>query len=188
MKRFAVLGSTRGTSFSTMLHLMQEKNIASQISLVLSNKIDAGILEKAKQAGIEYDFLDPKNLSREIYDETLSEFLLSKEIDYVVLIGYMRILSQSFVAKWQHKIINVHPSLLPNFAGLMNEAVHQAVLHSGIKETGCTVHLVTEQVDEGPILIQKKCAVFTNDTVESLKARVQALEGIALVEAIEKLP
>jgi phosphoribosylglycinamide formyltransferase-1 len=101
-----------------------------------------------------------------------------------VLIGYMRILSNQFVAQWNNKVINVHPSLLPAFAGGIDLDVHRAVLASGIKETGCTVHKVTTEVDGGPIVVQKACPVMVNDTIKTLKARVQALEGKALVEAI----
>ena len=97
----------------------------------------------------------------------------------------MRILSERFVIDWYGKIINVHPSLLPKYAGGMNEDVHGQVLKAGLKETGCTVHLVTERVDEGPIFVQKKCPVLAEDTVSSLKERVQKLEGKALVEVIK---
>ena len=98
----------------------------------------------------------------------------------------MRILSEDFVLNWSGKIINVHPSLLPKHAGGMNENVHKQVLDSGDKETGCTIHLVTAKVDGGPILIQKKCRVVPGDTVESLKERVQKLEGEAFIEIIRE--
>ena len=96
----------------------------------------------------------------------------------------MRILSQEFCHRWQDKILNVHPSLLPKYAGGMDTNVHEEVLLNGEIETGCTIHFVTEDVDSGPILIQKSCAVEENDTVETLKKKVQALEGQAFVEAI----
>ena len=102
----------------------------------------------------------------------------------VLLIGFMRILSRGFVSAWEGKIVNVHPSLLPKHAGGMNESVHQQVLDAKDKETGCTVHLVTTRVDEGPILVQKKCVVDPEDTVGSLKNKVQRLEGEAFIEAI----
>ena len=96
----------------------------------------------------------------------------------------MRILSPGFVDRWGGKIINVHPSLLPKYAGGMNNDVHESVLAAGDKETGCTIHLVTKEVDGGPILLQKSCPVFENDSVESLKERVQELEGKAFIEVI----
>ena len=96
----------------------------------------------------------------------------------------MRILSQEFCHHWQDKILNVHPSLLPKYAGGMDTNVHKEVLLNGDIETGCTIHFVTEDVDGGPILIQKSCAVEESDTVETLKKKVQELEGEAFVEAI----
>jgi phosphoribosylglycinamide formyltransferase-1 len=96
----------------------------------------------------------------------------------------MRILSQEFCHEWRDKILNVHPSLLPKYAGGMDTNVHQEVLTNGDTKTGCTIHFVTEKVDEGPILIQKSCYVENDDTVESLKKKVQDLEGLAFIEAI----
>jgi len=96
----------------------------------------------------------------------------------------MRILSPAFVDRWSGKIINVHPSLLPKYAGGMSNDVHESVLAAGDKETGCTIHLVTKEVDGGPILLQKSCPVFENDTVRSIKERVQKLEGKAFIEVI----
>ena len=97
----------------------------------------------------------------------------------------MRILSAEFCQKWRDKLLNVHPSLLPKYAGGMDLNVHEEVLKYGDKETGCTIHFVTEDVDSGPILIQKKCNVDDNETVKSLKTKVQALEGKAFVESIQ---
>ena len=99
----------------------------------------------------------------------------------------MKILSTKFCREWSDKILNVHPSLLPKYAGGMNNKVHQQVLESGDLETGCTIHFVTEEVDQGPILIQKRCKVESSDTVNSLKERVQILEGEAFIEAINLL-
>ena len=117
----------------------------------------------------------------------LSAVLREYQVDLLVLIGYMRILSHAFVSEWQDKIINVHPSLLPAFAGKMDLEVHEAVLAAGVPETGCTVHYVTKEVDAGPIILQKKCVVEPGELPASLKVRVQQLEGAALVEAIDLL-
>ena len=128
--------------------------------------------------------MDPRHLSCEEYDRKLSMILREHTVDLVILIGYMRILSKEFIDAWRNRIINVHPSLLPQFAGKIDREVHQAVLDANVKETGCTVHYVTEEIDAGPIFIQKKCHVFPEDDVESLKTRVQQLEGEALIEAL----
>ena len=97
----------------------------------------------------------------------------------------MRILSAEFCREWHDRILNVHPSLLPKYAGGMDTNVHAEVIKNGDAETGCTIHFVTEEVDAGPILIQKKCVVASDDTVETLKAKVQMLEGDAFIEAIK---
>jgi phosphoribosylglycinamide formyltransferase-1 len=187
MRRLGILGSTRGTNLIALVDAIQHKKLDASIEIVLSNKQEAGILTLAQQFQLPHQFVNPENLSREKFDEKISVILQAKNVDFIVLIGYMRILSKEFVTKWENKIINVHPSLLPDFAGGMDMQVHQAVLDAGVKETGCTVHVVTEEVDSGPILLQKKCWVEEGDTAESLKARVQKLEGDALIEAIRFL-
>ncbi len=182
--RLAVLGSTRGSDLPALIQAAQEKRLAAAIEWVLSDRAEALILEKAKTAGLKTHFINPQGRKREDFDQELHQFLEAEKIELIVLIGFMRILSADFVARWKNKILNVHPSLLPAFAGGMDKNVHAAVLAAGVSESGCTVHYVTDAVDQGPILIQKKCAVFAEDSVESLKKRVQALEGLALIEAI----
>lgn len=185
--RLGILGSTRGSHLLPIIEAIQNKTLSATISVVLSNKQEALILEKAKQFNIPAFFIDPKQKTREQYDAELSHYLKNHSIDYIVLIGYMRILSAEFVREWQNKIINIHPSLLPKHKGLMDLAVHQAVLDANDQETGCTVHYVTEMVDEGPIILQMQCEVNANDTAESLKQRVQALEAKALIKAINQV-
>jgi phosphoribosylglycinamide formyltransferase-1 len=104
------------------------------------------------------------------------------------MIGYMRIVSPGFVRDWKGRMLNVHPSLLPAFGGLMNKSVHEAVLAAGVAETGCTIHLVTDEVDGGPIVLQRRCAVLAGDTVDRLQERVQALEQAAFVEVLREWP
>jgi len=185
MIRLGVLGSTKGTDLLPVLEAIQEGVLNASVEVVISNKKGAPLLEKAKKYNVDHFFISHKNKTREAFDKEISERLKEKEVDLVLLVGFMRILSERFVIDWYGKIINVHPSLLPKYAGGMNEDVHGQVLKAGDKETGCTVHLVTERVDEGPILVQKKCPVLAEDTVSSLKERVQKLEGKALVEVIK---
>lgn len=185
--RLGILGSTRGTHLQTIVDAIAAKRITSSIVTVISNKADAYILTRAQQYNIPAHFVDSTHLTREEYDEKLHVLLKHARVDFVVLIGFMRILSDKFVTAWMHRMINVHPSLLPHFSGKMDLEVHRAVLAAGVSETGCTVHYVTLDVDAGPILLQKKCAVFENDTPQILKQRVQALEGDALIEAIAEL-
>lgn len=187
MIKLGILGSTRGTSMLPIIEAINEKKLAASIQIVLSNKCDALILHRASEHGITSRCIESKDVNREVYDAQITNVLRENQVDLVVLIGYMRILSDKFIRDWQNRIINIHPSLLPAFAGKMDLDVHSAVLADGVNETGCTVHVVTEEVDAGPVVVQKKCRVLADDTPDSLKARVQALEGEALVEAIRKL-
>lgn len=184
MIKLGILGSTRGTNLLAIQTAIVERQLDAEIKIVISNKSDALILKRATCYGLPTSFVDPNNLSREDYDEKLTEILMANEVDLIILIGYMRILSAKFVNAWENKILNVHPSLLPAFAGKMDLDVHRAVIAEGLQETGCTVHYVTHDVDAGPILLQKKCNVLTADTPETLKARVQQLEGEALTNVI----
>ncbi|WP_133138592.1 phosphoribosylglycinamide formyltransferase [Legionella genomosp. 1] len=184
MINLAVLGSTRGSNLLPLIAASKDGRMKAKIKLVLSNKNDALILQKAKDNGIPNYFLSPAGMSREAYDEQIYDLLQSHSIDLIVLTGYMRILSAKFVRAWPNQIINVHPSLLPDFSGLMDLEVHKAVLAAGKRVSGCTVHYVSEEVDEGPIICQLKCPVLPYDTPELLKTRLQALEAKALIRAI----
>lgn len=185
MIRLGILGSTRGTNMLAIIEAIEEQILDARIEIVLSNKEQALILERAKFFEIPTEYLNSKGLTRSEYDAKISSVLACYEVDLVVLIGYMRILSKEFVNTWHHRIINVHPSLLPAFAGMMDLEVHQAVLNAGVNETGCTVHYVTEQVDAGPTIVQAKCKVLKTDTINTLKDKVQQLEATALIEAIK---
>jgi len=187
MRRIAVLGSTRGTNLMTIVEAIQTKRLHASIEIVISNNEDALILPRAKGFGLKTRFVPSCGKSREAYDAEVSTILKQHQVNLIVLIGYMRILSCDFVRNWENKIINVHPSLLPDFAGLMDLSVHEAVIKAGKIETGCTVHYVTERVDAGPVVLQKRCKVVATDTPESLKQRVQQLEGEALVAAIAQI-
>ncbi len=183
--RLGILGSTRGSNLLPLVAELCHRQVPFEISAVISNREQAEILDKAKTNSWPFWLCKSSGLARREYDCQLSAILQSCQVDLVILIGFMRILTPEFVAEWRHRIINVHPSLLPAYAGLMDTDVHQAVLDDGCEETGCTVHEVNEEVDGGPILIQKRCPVTGVDTVDSLKAKVQALEVFALAEAVE---
>lgn len=186
MLHLAVLGSTKGTSLQPIIDAIASNELDAVIDIVISNKADAYIIERAKQHEINTVCIPKEGQSREEYDQELVNKLSSYPIDAVLLIGWMRILSPIFVQAHAGKIMNVHPSLLPKFAGGMDMNVHQAVLDAGEKETGCTIHLVDEGVDTGKILIQKKCSIEHNETAESLKKKVQALEGQAFIELLKR--
>jgi len=182
---FAVLGSTRGSSLIPILEAWKNQELGAQLVTVISNKKDSGILDKAIAAGVEALWYPVKGRNRESYDQGLSEQLQQRSVDFVLLVGYMRILSGNFVREWEGRILNVHPSLLPKHAGLMDLDVHRSVLEKNEKESGCTVHMVTEAVDEGPTVIQKRTPVMRGDTPEALKSRVQKLESEAFLEVLK---
>jgi formyltetrahydrofolate-dependent phosphoribosylglycinamide formyltransferase len=185
--RIGVIGSTRGTALIPVMEACASGSLHAEIVAVLSNKSAAPILEKGKSLGVTVvsEFVSAKGLSREQHDAECTAALLNAGVEYVILVGYMRILSKAFCDHWVGRCINVHPSLLPLHAGEMDLGVHQAVIDAGEEESGCSIHEVTETVDGGPILVQKRVKVEKGDTAETLKAKVQPLEGSAFVEAIE---
>jgi len=185
MIRLGVLGSTRGTDLEAILSAINNKKLAAEVSVVLSNRENAYILTRAKNHNVPSFFISHKNKSREEFDRNMTTILKQYNVELVLLIGFMRILSAEFCQAWRDRVLNVHPSLLPKYAGGMDMNVHEEVLKNGDHETGCTIHFVTETVDGGPVLVQKRCTVETNETVETLKLKVQALEGGAFIEAIQ---
>lgn len=184
MINIGVLGSTKGTDLQAILDAIHSKKLSATVSTVISNRKNAYILDRAKDHNVPFYFISHKGKDRKDFDAEMTEVLKKHEVDLVLLIGFMRILSSSFCREWRDRILNVHPSLLPKYAGGMDTNVHEEVLKNKDKETGCTIHFVTDELDSGPILIQKKCAVEEGDTVETLKSKVQILEGEAFLEAI----
>lgn len=180
-----VIGSTRGTAMQAVIDAIEAGTLHAKISLVVSNKKDAGILERATKHGIENVYISSTGLSREEYDHKVCAALEQYGVQLVLMIGYMRIVSSVFIDKYRNKCMNVHPSLLPDFAGGMDLQVHTDVIKAGKTKSGCTIHFVTEKVDGGPIVLQEECAVEDGETPESLKAKVQLLEGAAFCKAVE---
>ena len=190
MFKIAVLASTNGTDLQAIIDEMKANKMPGiELSVVISNKEDCYAIKRAKEQGYETVFIDPKDKSREDFDNKMAQILKEKEINLIVLVGYMRILSPDFVKKFPKQIINVHPALMPKFAGkdFYGANVHQAVLNSGDKETGMTIHYVDEGVDTGEIILQKTCKVEESDTVETLKAKVQELEKKYYPEVIRAI-
>ena len=185
MIRLGVLGSTRGTDLEAILSAINNKKLAAEVSVVISNRENAYILTRAKNHNVPSFFISHKDKSREEFDKNVTTILKQYNVELVLLIGFMRILSAEFCQAWRDRVLNVHPSLLPKYAGGMDMNVHEEVLKNGDHETGCTIHFVTETVDGGPVLVQKRCTVETNETMATLKLKVQALEGGAFIEAIQ---
>jgi phosphoribosylglycinamide formyltransferase-1 len=161
---------------------MRSGYLPAKIGVVIADQKEAGALKIADQYGVKSLYLDPSGMRREEYDKVLMEHLDSAGVDLVVLTGYMRILSSSFVSHYKNRILNIHPALLPAFRGM--NAFKQA-LDYGVRWTGTTVHIVDEDVDHGPIIYQVPVPVREGDTYESLKARVQRAEYKAYPKAIK---
>ena len=182
MKNVGILLSGRGSNFEAIA-----KNIASgaisdaRIAVVISNRTDAGGIETAKRLGLETLVIPSKGKQREDHDREVVAALQQHKVDLVCLAGYMRLLSPWFVKQFPHKILNIHPSLLPAFPGL--EAQQQAFVY-GLKVAGCTVHFVDEELDHGAIIVQKAVPVLDSDDEHSLAERILEQEHIAYSEAI----
>jgi len=186
MLNVAVLGSTRGTDLQAVIDAIESKKLKDvKISFVLSNKKDAYILERARKHGIKDIFLDSQGKTREEYDKEITKLLEKHKVELIVLIGYMKLMSNEFVDRWRNKVMNIHPSLLPMFAGGMDKNVHKAILDYGCKVSGCSLIFIDEGADTGPVVLQKAVDVVEGETVDSLKDKVQEAEKEIIIKGIE---
>ena len=181
MKRLGILLSGRGSNFEAIANSVDEGRIDAEIAVVISNKPSALGLERARKRGIPAVCIPSQGLQREEYDLKVVSLLKEKKVDLVCLAGFMRLVSAQFVNEFRHRILNVHPSLLPSFPGL--EGQKQA-LDYGVTFTGCTVHFVNEHLDAGPIIKQAVVPVRDDDTEDSLSARILEEEHRIYTEAI----
>ncbi len=182
MKNLGILLSGRGSNFEAIANNVVTGRIPeARISVVISNKEDAPGIEIARQRGLTALIIPSKGKQREEHDREVVAALKQHKVDLVCLAGYMRLLSPWFVQQFPHRILNIHPSLLPAFPGL--EAQQQAFAY-GVKVAGCTVHFVDEELDHGAIIVQKTVPVLDSDDEHSLAARILEQEHIAYSEAI----
>ena len=181
-RRLGVLVSGRGTNLQSLIDAIAERRLDASIAVVISNREDAGALDRARSAGIQTVALSHRGwASREDYDAALVRELQGRSVGLVCLAGFMRIFSPVMVRAFPNAILNIHPSLLPSFPGLHPQ--RQALEH-GAKVTGVTVHLVTDDLDAGPIVVQRTVHVLDDDTEERLAARILAEEHRAYVDAV----
>ena len=182
-KRTAILISGRGTNMAALIEAAWAPDFPAKIVLVFSNVESAQGLRTAQAAGIRTQALSHKEFaSREEFDAAIDEALEHLEVDLICEAGFMRIHSDGFVRKWEGKMINIHPSLLPSFKGLK---VHEQALAAGVKISGCTVHFMTPELDGGPIISQAAVPVLANDTPEKLAARILLEEHRIYPEALK---
>ena len=178
-----VLISGGGTNLQALIDAIEAGKLDAKIEVVLSNKVDAYGLTRARTHGIPTEVLNHKDfVSREAYDETVIARLRSCGVDLVVLAGFMRLLSPVFIKAFSNRIMNIHPALLPSFPGLN---VQQKAVDHGARFSGCTVHFVNEECDDGPIIIQAVVPVFSDDTGETLAARILDQEHRIYPRAIQ---
>jgi phosphoribosylglycinamide formyltransferase-1 len=181
LKRLGILLSGRGSNFEAIADQVAAGGIDAEIAVVISNRSEARGLQVATARGLNAVCIPSKGLDREAYDRMLIDELKRNRVDLVCLAGFMRLLSASFIRAFPQRVLNIHPSLLPAFPGL--DAQKQALEH-GVKISGCTVHLVDEYLDAGPIILQAAVPVLEEDTVDSLSARIVQEEHRIYSDAI----
>ncbi|MEA3328628.1 MAG: phosphoribosylglycinamide formyltransferase [Candidatus Omnitrophota bacterium] len=170
----AVFASGRGTNLQAIIDVAKADEIKADLSLVISDRKDSGALEKARSAGIEAVYINPQDFSsREDFDKETITYLEKYKIELVVLAGFMRIVSPYFIGKYRNRIMNVHPALLPSFIG--TRGIKDAWDY-GVKVTGPTVHFVTEDLDSGPIILQKPVIIEDEDTIKTLEEKIHKAE------------
>jgi len=181
MKKLGILLSGRGSNFEAIARNVQAGKVPAEIAVVISNKEEAPGLAKAREMGLATRFIPSKGKEREAFDREVVAVLREFQVDVVCLAGFMRILSPYFIREFPRRILNIHPALLPAFGGM--EAQKQA-LEYGVKFSGCTVHIVDEGVDTGPIVCQAVVPVLDDDTAETLAARILKEEHRIYSEAV----
>ncbi len=181
--RLAVLISGRGSNMEALIKSCAQADFPAEIAVVIANRPDAGGIEKAKAAGLATAIIDHKQFpNRQAFEEVLQKTILEHGvIDLVCLAGFMRVLTPWFVDQWPERMLNIHPSLLPDYKGL---DTHARALADGRTEAGCTVHYVVPEMDDGPVIVQKRVPVLPHDTPDTLAARILIEEHRAYPEAV----
>lgn len=184
-KRIAVLISGSGSNLQALIDACATADYPAQITLVLANKADAYGLTRAQQAGLRTHVIAHQDFpTREAFDAAMDAVLTEHQVEMICLAGFMRVLSGWFVEKWQGRLINIHPSLLPKYKGLHT---HQRAIDAGDSEAGCSVHWVSAGVDEGEIIAQSAVPILADDTAETLAARVLEQEHKIYPAALKKI-
>lgn len=182
--RIAILISGRGSNMNAVLDAIDQGRLEAEVAVVISNIESAAGLLTAQRRGVETLVISHKGRTREEHDREMMTAIEARDVTLICLAGYMRLLSSMFVRSFENRILNIHPSLLPAFPGV--DAQRQALEH-GVKITGCTVHMVDEQLDHGPIVMQRAVEVRDDDTVDGLSARILENEHQIYAEAIGKV-
>ena len=183
--KIGILISGRGSNMTALVDAVKSGEIpGSEVAVVISDKQEAAGLEKARERGIETIVIGRRGRTREEHDAEIMSELQKRGVELICLAGYMRLLSTDFIRAFENRIVNIHPSLLPSFPGLN---VQQQALDHGVKISGCTVHFVNDDLDAGPIILQRAVEVKDEDTAETLAARILEQEHPAYVEAVKAI-
>ncbi len=187
-KKIAVLVSGSGSNLQSIIDNVENGNLNCEITYVIADRECYG-LQRAEKHEIETLLLDRKIIDNKLANEIIDSTLERCKTDYIVLAGYLSILTEKFIKKWDKRVINIHPSLLPKFGGkgMYGIKVHEAVIKAGEKESGCTVHFVTNEIDAGEIITNVKVPVLEDDTPETLQKRVLEQEHKLLIKGIKKI-
>ena len=185
-KQIAILASGSGSNAELLVRKSRELDLSYEVKLILTNSAKAGVIERAHQLNVPVFVWDAKDLAG---SETFISFLQKHEIDLLVLAGYLKKIESTLIQAYDHKIVNIHPSLLPKYGGkgMYGHHVHEAVIAAHEKESGITIHFVNEHYDEGGIIAQFTCKLSSDDTVESLQKKIQVLEHTHFYQTVNNL-
>ncbi len=189
MKRVGILSSHNGSGFDTIQKACEKKSLKAQIVVVISNNSDAKVLEKASNKDIPNFIINTKKYPNENLDEKITNLMKEFKVDYIFLSGFMKKLEKNLLNTFKNRIINSHPALLPKFGGngMYGTNVHKAVLEAKEKQSGCTIHFVNENYDEGEIILQNSIDLDKNETIESLESKIKKLESKTIIEALKRV-
>lgn len=189
MKRIGILSSHNGSGFEYIQKACENGILDAQVVVVVSNNSTAKVLQKAASFDIPNFIINANRFPEQNLDEKITNLLLEFKCDYIFLSGYMKKIEKNLVRKFENKIINTHPALLPKFGGkgMYGKNVHEAVIKSNEKKSGVTIHYVNENYDEGEFILQKDITLEDNETADSLENKIKELEKKAIIEALKKL-
>jgi phosphoribosylglycinamide formyltransferase 1 len=185
MKSIAIFASGSGSNFQAIIDAIQEGKLDAQVNLLVCDQPNAFVIERAKNAGIpSFAFQAKQYKSKEAYETEIIRELKKRDVEFVVLAGYMRLIGPALLNEYQGRIVNIHPSLLPAFPG--KDAIGQAI-RAGVKESGVTIHFVDEGMDTGPVIAQESVSIDVNETSESLQPKIHAIEHELYPAVLQKL-
>ncbi len=189
MKRIGVLSSHNGSGFDTIVQACEKKVLDAQVVVVVSNNSNAHVLQKAEQKNIPNFIINSKLFPNDDLDEKITTLLQSFDCDIIFLSGYMKKIEHHLLSAYPNAIVNSHPALLPKFGGvgMYGSKVHEAVVNAKEKQSGCTIHFVNEEYDEGEYILQNSIELEEDETIEGLENKIKELESVTIIEALNKL-